>query len=288
MLRAAAVLLLFPILAAAGSIEMVASSADSLFAAGLGEQLSSALAEYGELPGGKPYRFILASDRDEFLRLARGRSPEWAAAIVLERGRTVLLDKETLMRAEGRTRILKHELAHLVLDRIAGRESSLPRWLHEGFAQVRAAQWDMQRLWRLARAAWSRTGIPLADLRRQFPLAGPRAALAYDESQAAVRELLRRPEAWRGLMDGLRRGTNFQTAFRDSYGEDLFAFESRFDAEILPSFRRWGLLLSTPPLFFGMMLLGLAGGARRRWVRRKAENAAPLGERPQFWIEPED
>ncbi len=256
--------------------------ADSLLGAQIRDMASAALASLpaGELPADiSPVLIMLAPDRERFQRWAGGRSPEWAAGIVLEAGRTILLEKSYVMDLVQARSLLRHELAHLLLDRrLRGR--LVPRWFHEGYAQEFAAEWEMATLWRLARAAWTGSAIPLGDLERSFPRTGARAQLAYAESQAAVQDLKSDPEAWAHLMELLESDLPFPEALRRSRGEELAAFVLRFDEEIMPGYRRWSLLFSTAPLFFLMMLLFLGAAWRRRRARRRVEKLPGPRGRP--------
>ena len=241
----------------------------------LAEGFLAALPEAELSADRRPITLILAHDGERFRRLAGGRSPEWAAGLILVPGETILLDKEYVLDLGQAATLIRHELAHVLLDRKLG-ERPVPRWFHEGYAQMRAAEWDMEVLWRLARAAWTKSAIPLGDLRRSFPASGPRAMLAYAESQAAVQELAREPESWAHLMALLEEGMPFSDALERSRGETLQAFQARFDASIMPGFRRWGLLFGTAPLFFVMMLLFLAAAWRRVRRGRTGDAPAPL------------
>jgi hypothetical protein len=258
--------------------------ADSLLGGQIRDMASAALAALpaAEMPRDvSPVLIMLAPDRERFQRWAGGRSPEWAAGIVLEAGRTILLEKSYVMDlAQART-LLRHELAHVLLDRrLRGRP--VPRWFHEGYAQEFAAEWEMGTLWRLARAAWTGSAIPLGELEHRFPKTGPRAQLAYAESQAAVQDLRKDTKAWAHLFDLLESGLPFADALRRSRGEDLAAFTLRFDGEIMPGFRRWSLLFSTTPLFFLMMLLFLGAAWRRRraGARAAAKDVAATARPP--------
>lgn len=233
-----------------------------------------------ELPAGEePVLIMLAPDRERFARWAGGRSPEWAAGLVLERGRTILLEK-TFVRDLGQAaRLVRHELAHVLLDRrLDGRP--VPRWFHEGYAQEFAGEWAMGDLWTLARAAWTGSAIPLAELGRGFPHSGPRARLAYAESQAAVQALQRDPAAWAHLFDLLEDGVPFDDALRRSRGEGLAEFAVRFDGDIMPGYRKVGLLFGTAPLFFAMALLFLVAGWRRWRRQRLAKRGLDPSGRP--------
>lgn len=264
--------------AAPPRVELRSEPADEPLARQLGDLAESFLAALpaAELSADRrPITMILAPDAARFKQLAGGRSPEWAAGLILVPGETILLDKEYVLDLGQAATLIRHELAHVLLDRLLG-ERPVPRWFHEGYAQMRAAEWNMEVLWRLARAAWTRSAIPLGDLRRSFPSSGPRAQLAYAESQAAVQELAREPAAWGHLMELLEAGMPFADALERSRGESLQGFQARFDAEIMPGFRRWGLLFGTAPLFFVMMLLFLVAAWRRARRGRGGGAPAPL------------
>ena len=261
-------------------VQIQSEAADSLLAERLRAMAEAALSALppAELPADRtPVLIILAKDREQFRLLSRGRSPEWAAGIVLERGRTILIEKSYVMDMGQARALILHELAHVLLDRrLRGRP--VPRWFHEGYAQEFATEWEMGTLWRLARAAWTRSAIPLADLEQGFPGSGARAQLAYAESQAAVQDLRRDPKSWTHLLELLEGGLLFDEAMRRSKGEGLAEFTRRFDGEILPGYRRWSLLFSTAPLFFLMMLLFLVAAWRRRRAARVRDSRvrAPL------------
>lgn len=247
--------------------------ADSLLGAEIRDMATDALWALApeELPADlSPILIMLAPDREHFQRWAKGRSPEWAAGIVLERGRTILLEKSYVRDLGQAHALVWHELAHVLLDRRL-RGMQVPRWFHEGYAQVFAAEWEMGTLWRLSRAAWTGSAIPLGELARSFPYSGERAQLAYAESQAAVQELRKDREAWLHLLELLEEGTPFSAALVRSRGEDLEAFILRFDEELMPGYRLWSLLFSTTPLFFLMSLLFLVAAWRRRRLRRRQE-----------------
>jgi len=271
-------------------VEVRGDPGDSLLVQEIQRTVTAALLSYppGERPRDRsPIVILLAPDRERFRQWARGGSPEWAAGIVIERGRTILLDKSFLRDVVEAQHLLRHEIAHVMLDRrLEG--NSVPRWFHEGFAQIHAGEWDMGRLWRLSRAAWTKSSIPLAQLRRSFPYSGPRARLAYAESQAAVQVLRKDAEAWRHLLELLSSGVPFDAAMRRSRGEDLRDFEAFFDGELMPGYRRWSLLFSTAPLFFLMMLLFLLAAWRRARRKRAAQAAPELPEGEWYskgWID---
>lgn len=255
----------------------------------LGEAFLRALPPAERPADVSPIRLVIAADEEAFGRLAGGRNPEWAAGLVLERGRTILLDKRYLGDLGQSGTLLRHELAHVLLDRRA-RGAGLPRWFHEGYAQLRAGEWSPEHLWRLGRAAWTGSAIPLGELERGFPTGGPRAELAYAESLAAVQVLARDGARWAFLFEALEAGQSFAEALQRSQGETPAAFCARFDGSVMPGFRRWTLLFGTAPLFFVLALLFVVAAWRRRRQRRAAalgldSEDLPLGETEQSeWL----
>ena len=87
-----------------------------------------------------------------------------------------------------------HELVHILLDQHVGENGvHVPRWLHEGLAQVLAGglYLDIQEE-QLASRVKARTYLPFASLRESFPAHDPDAlALAYGQSNSFVAFLRR-------------------------------------------------------------------------------------------------
>ena len=106
-------------------------------------------------------------------------------------------------------RVLVHELAHAVIDSIAG--SRVPTWLHEGLAQYFEGG-DVQAARRRMRATPG--SIPLKDLERGFSRLDSREAqVAYDESLLATSVMLDRAGfGWPALLSRLAGGQTFAEA----------------------------------------------------------------------------
>jgi len=284
-----------PLAAATASpppVRVESEAADAALAAEIGrlaEAFLDALPPAEWPADASPIRLVIAADAAQFSRLAGGRNPEWAAGLILERGRTILLDKRYLRDLGQSGTLLRHELAHVLLDRRVP-SAALPRWFHEGYAQLRAGEWSPDALWRLGRAAWTGSAIPLATLERDFPAGGARAELAYAESLAAVQALARDAGHWARLFENLEAGLPFADALEKSHGETAVGFCARFDEDLMPSFRRWTLLFGSAPLFFGLALLFVVAAWRRRRQRGTAMRGGdgvelPLGEAEQTeWL----
>ena len=261
---------------ASPAVMMIHDADDTALAQEIKREAEVALASWQGALGPEPLRIILAPNAEEFTKEARGRNPEWAAALILEPGRTILLDKTRFFQVADRRKILRHEIGHIVLDRALPR-ARLPRWFHEGFAQVFAAEWEERDQWLLGRVAFFGGGLSLSELRSRFPSGGSRANLAYAESQAAVLWLWKDRPAWQRLFTDLARGVPMEQALPLHYDLGGLQFEEFFDEEILPGYRSLGLLYGGGPLLSLGLVLFLIGYLRRR-KRRKPSNMGPDGE----------
>ena len=273
-------LLLLLLLSAASAfatppVIMIYDAEDGRLADEIQREAEAALASWKGPLGPEPVRIILAPNPQEFTREARGRNPEWAAALILERGKTILLDKTRFFQIDERRKILRHEIGHIVLDRTLPR-TRLPHWFHEGFAQVFAVEWEEHDLWLLGRVAWFGGKIPLGELRGRFPSGGSRANLAYAESEAAVLWLWRDQAAWQALFADLARGLPMDEALPLRYDLAGMGFEEYFDAEILPGYRSLGLLYGGGPLLSLGLVLFLLALVRRRRRRVSAQASGDL------------
>jgi len=270
--------------AAIPEVRVLAAPGDQALAAELQTETEAVLESWGGPLGPVPLTIILAEDRQEFARQAAGRNPEWAAALILERGRTILLDKTRFFQIEDRRRVLRHEIGHIILDRQPLR-AELPRWFHEGFAQIFASEWEESDMGLLARTAWFGGGIPLAELRGNFPVSGPRARLAYAESQAAVMWLWHDAERWSALLDDMALGLPLERAVQRRYELEGRGFEDYFDEVILKGYRRAGFVWGGIPLVSVMLLLFLIA-VLRRYLRRPPEEPDPAGlDEQAAWLD---
>ena len=101
---------------------------------------------------------------------------------------------------------------------------------------------------------FSKSIIPLADLTEEFPKAENLAQLAYAVSQNAVAWLAETEgieNLWE-IIDRLGNGSNLSTAFRDTIGSDLSAFESKWKSSLSQRYH-WAAIFSNSYLFWGSL-----------------------------------
>ena len=151
------------------------------------------------------------------------QSPSWAGA--LNDGKIRIPVRGLTSMTPGLARILKHEMVHSFVHRLA--ERRCPTWLNEGLAQLESGESVAQSGPALARLYAQSRQIPLAQLEGSFQnFDSSRAALAYAESLAAVEMLRDRygayqlPEFLKSLGRGRTMAESLREVLRMSY-EDL-------------------------------------------------------------------
>jgi hypothetical protein len=160
-------------------------------------------------------------------------------------------------------RVLRHELAHLVLD--GATNGRAPRWLNEGYAQLAAGEWGWDQGWTL-RLAFLRGRASLDALALGFPAHREGAAEAYLLSYTAVDQLLALggEPALRALFEGLGSGASFDGTLRAVYGITADQFEARWKRTVSSRYGTLFVLSRAAVFWVGVTLLVLWVGARRR------------------------
>ncbi|MFH1091467.1 MAG: peptidase MA family metallohydrolase [Pseudomonadota bacterium] len=139
-------------------------------------------AEFG-LPHKTRVNIILASSESEFRQALPGPGfvPSWAAGAAYPAQGLIVLKTPQASPGLDLDRVLKHELAHLVLGRIFDRRP-VPVWLNEGLTMHLVDDWSLSRQMAMARAMASGGLISLHRLVREFPEGRLGAETAYAES----------------------------------------------------------------------------------------------------------
>jgi hypothetical protein len=238
--------------------------------------LATSLAEYAErarpwpgIPVTEPFPITVVVTRSDarFDSLTRGRLPDWTGAAAFPRAGTIVL------RVSGDPfATLHHELAHLVLSRVAGR---VPLWFAEGYAVHAAGHWGVPDAlalnWQLLRGRPPGFATLEGELR-----AGPaHARAAYVLAATAVR-YLERVGGVRGLQPliaALATHGDFERAVRAVHLTSLEDLEAGWHRDLR---HRYGWLLVGTSLtaFWGMTGLGVGALWWRRRRRDRNRRAA--------------
>lgn len=258
-------------LAARGPAEHVAR--------GLAGQVAEEEADLAALLGRQldlPLQLRIGVGREEFAALqpANRRAPGWAAGVAYPDLGLVVLDGLAAGRTGDIRAVLRHEVAHVALGRVA-RESRMPRWFTEGFAIVHAGEWSLSRSAVLARAVGQDALIPVEELGGGWPSSPTDVDLAYAQSASLVAFLAGQDEglALRRLVAGLGEGLEFDAAIRVAYRQPLAGVELDWKRSLQA---RWGFV---PVLLDNNLLwIAAAGLSVLAWLRVRAVSRRRLRE----------
>ncbi len=199
-----------------------------------------------------------------------GRSEPWVAGVADPARRRVALRVSGSQRNLDRLlAVYRHEAAHVALHAATG--GNVPRWMHEGYAQLASGTWDWREGWRLQFTLMRGGQSILSDLDRRFR-SGIEPRTAYILSYTAV-DALRSLGGDRGLealFAALRDGDRLDAALRRVYGLTAEQFERRWRQRVLDRYG-WLYLLSRTGfvwLAVTFLVIGL-GIARLRHDRRR-------------------
>jgi hypothetical protein len=216
----------------------------------------------GALPD-RPIRILLASTREKYDSLTRGRLPLWSEGAAFPAAGTIVL---LTVRPPAGPSALRHELAHLALRWHVGRH--VPLWFEEGYAAVAAQEWDrldaLRLNWQLARG----TRMNLEDVDRALRGARGDAETGYALAATAVLML----ERWGGerglapLLANMPQAESFDAALRATYHITESDFELRWQRDLRSRYGwlSWAAAMGFFWLAIGAVLAALIGLRRRR------------------------
>lgn len=208
-------------------------------------------------------RIVLAPESSTLAR----RTPSWVSGFADGQAWTIVVFPARVPSYPDRNleALVRHEVAHILVDAAAGGRS-VPRWFHEGVATVAAREWGLEDGARYAMAVVGRRERTTEDLDEGFAAGGRRAARAYALSAAFVRMLEsdHGPDVTARVLERVRRGTAFRSAYREATGEPLARAERRFFRD-RAFWHTWvPFLTSSVALWMGITVLALWAFARRR------------------------
>jgi len=216
---------------------------------------------------------VLAPNAVAFGAATGGGAPEWAGGVAIPELRRIVLPAYPTphAREEERGTILRHEIAHLVLnERLPG---IVPRWFDEGYAEVASGAWDVESAWQLRLAFVTGATPPLDSLTLDWPGGEREARLAYLLSATAV-DYLRRRGGERGmelLFANWREQKGFEAALRTTFGITFGQFEEEWRHDVRTRYG-WLAMLSNMAVIW-LVATGLVLAA---WIPRRRRNLRKL------------
>lgn len=214
---------------------------------------------------------------------------EWVAGFADHRRLTIGVRAREAESGVGSIRsVLRHELAHLALNRATGGRA--PRWLHEGYAQLATGDWDWRQAWRLRAELLKEGGDVLHNLSLGFAGRETEARSAYLLSYTAVHELWRRggDAALGNFFAEMRRGADVDAALRSVYGLTVSQFEEQWKSSVTDRYG-WLYVLSRASVFWvvltvAVLLLGIRRWRyqKKRWEELRAQDAREGWDRVEW------
>jgi len=253
----------------------------------------------GPAPGPTVELRIVANSR-EMVRVSPPAEPPpaWATGVTYGDRNLILLS--ALSPRSGRfvplPAVMRHELAHLVTDRIV-KGHALPRWLDEGIALWAAGDDYAGRSEELLDAALRDQLLPLDRIDRGYPADPELVPLAYAQSVDIVMYLTdtygRAP--LRRLLQEVGEGKGFREAVLDTYGTSVARLEDDW-REGIRVWYRWVPALVSGTTLWALISFLLAWAYLKQRKRRRElyarwdreEEAAEQAARPApRWPDPD-
>jgi hypothetical protein len=177
----------------------------------------------------------------------------------------------------GLEEVLAHEVAHVLIHRAAaGRR--VPRWFDEGLAMLAARTWRWRDQTELAVGLLSGPRVPLWKLDDLFQGDRRQVERGYALAGTLVQDLIERygSAVPRIVLARVAQGDTFEQAIRGATGATLIDVGEAF-WERQGALRLWiPILTSTAVLWFGVSVLAIVAGIRKR--RQRAAQAKAMEE----------
>lgn len=214
----------------------------------------------------------LAPDRARFDSLAPG-APDWSSGVAFPEGDRIVLP--TFAPRTGTAplaTVLRHELAHIAIRRYLG--ARVPRWFHEGYAQVAAGSWHSGDAWALRFAIVMGQVPSLSSLNLSFERERLGAEHAYLLAYTAVEYLYRLggPQGFARLLERWREVGSLDSAMRRTYGITFWQFERLWRRQVRDRYG-WLLVASQTAVYWAVLtiLLLALGYIKKKRTRQKLE-----------------
>lgn len=234
----------------------------------------------------------LAPDELRFDSLTGSRAPAWGAGVAWPDRGIIVLPAYPSRRGSVHdlSRVLRHELAHVALQRWLGPLRS-PRWFTEGYATWSGGQLDDNAGWLLRLAFLTGRAPSLDSLTLEWPVQPTDARVAYLLSASAVSWLHENggDRVMTLFFESWKASGSFDRALFDVYGLTPASFEERWSRAVRGRYG-WLLFLAQSIVIWaitGILVLVLFVVRRRRDRRKRAQlkETEPPDE-PAFWAVP--
>jgi hypothetical protein len=245
------------------------------------EEAVPRIAEQLDLPTGRRLRVYVAHSQQQFEDLQPGSPDDWVDATAYPHRALIFLRAPRLRpgTAKPLEQVTDHEITHVLVEQ-SFHGAPVPRWLHEGLAQVVAKEYSQQTTEAISKGMLGDSLLTLGELVEGFPHDPLRAQLAYAQSAdlvAFIRNEFGHP-ALQALLREMASGTPVRAAFREATGQSLDQVDAVWRSRLQRS-QLWFPPLVSDSVWFALGGFVLVGG----WLRVRRRNR----ER-RAWMERED
>jgi hypothetical protein len=235
-----------------------------------------------DLPTGRRLRVYVAHSQEEFSALQPGDPADWVDATAYPHRALIFLRAPRLRHGMSRPieQVIDHEITHILVEQ-SFHGAPVPRWLHEGLAQVMAREFSEETTQAIAQGMLGDGLISLDSLVEGFPRDPLRARLAYAQSADLVAFIRNEfgEESLQVLIKELAAGAAVPAAFREATGQRLDEVDAAWRARLEGS-QLWFPPLVSDSVWFAFGGLMLFAGwlrvrrrnrERRAWMEREEE-----------------
>lgn len=190
--------------------------------------------------------------------------PEWAHGLAYPKKAQIYLQKAPLNQLKS---TLYHEYVHIAL----GGVPNLPLWLNEGLSVFLSEGLSWQRSWALNESASLGTLLSFNQITHRFPYSSTQAQLAYAQSAHFISYLYSHfgDQHVQKLLQSLKKGQNFNTAFADLFEKSLYSIEDLWKKQFK---LKWGwifFILQESTIWAIVILLFIIRGFKIIFDRKK-------------------
>ncbi|MFQ5822637.1 MAG: peptidase MA family metallohydrolase [bacterium] len=188
---------------------------------------------------------FLCPSEEIFNELTGKFVPDWGEGVTDPVRNLIILKSPNLSQNLSRfPKLVLHELTHILVGQSLEHPAAIPRWFNEGIAIYFSHDEEFSIGQAISKALISNSIISLDEIDDVLKFQQEKARLAYEESYSAILFLEEKYGYNRlfQLIQELKKEKNFNQAFLDIFGIDLFEFEWAWNQYVEKKYR-WQFLL---------------------------------------------
>ncbi|MFQ5639766.1 MAG: peptidase MA family metallohydrolase [bacterium] len=202
-------------------------------------------------------RIYLSPTQTDFDQITGHHIPHWGEGVALLDRNMIVLKSPNLTKNFGRlSKLVRHELTHILVSQAMTPPAAVPTWFHEGMAIYFSYDDEFIGGEAISKALIGDSIVPLAEIDHVLKFRQEKARLAYEESYSAVLFLEEKfgYEGILALTKELKNNKTFEGAFQAAYGISSADFELDWIRYAEKKYR-WRFLLDFDTFLWIFMLV---------------------------------